>query len=56
MISQKRLEDFMAGKIPDDDLSEAEILDLQERVLNAIVMKKFSVNGGFVFGQHDTIQ
>lgn len=56
MISQQRLEDFAAGKIKDGDLSEAEVLDLQERVLAAILIKKLSLKEGLVFGQHDTIQ
>lgn len=56
MISDQRLEDFVSGKIPDEDLTEAEVLDLQERVIIAILDKKMQMHSGLIFQLHDTLQ
>lgn len=38
-MNQQRLEDWFAGKIPDDELSNSEIDWLEEAVFNAVVRK-----------------
>lgn len=55
-MTEERLEAWMAGEIEDDELTAAEVRDLQDRVNAAIVRKTLQREGAHTFPQHMTVQ
>lgn len=56
MKREERLKAWFSGELDDDDLTQAEIADLQERVYNAITKKILERDGTHTFPQHGTMQ
>ena len=55
-MTDTRLQSWFDGEISDDDLTEAEVLDLQERVFSAVTQKILERPGVHSFAEHKTLQ
>lgn len=52
----ERLKAWLSGELGDDDLTDAEWLELEDRVFNAVHKKKAASKEVSTFDVHDTVQ
>jgi len=56
MITDERLKAWFDGDIEDDELTPAEVKELERRVFSAIVQKTLANPGVHTFPDHGTVQ
>jgi len=55
-MNEQRIQDWLDGKVTDDDLTKKEVKWLEKRVFKAIAAKMLATPGKIVFCQHETLQ
>lgn len=51
-----RLDQWMAGELEDWELTDADLIELEQRVNGAIARKMLAVPGVHIFPEHPTLQ
>jgi hypothetical protein len=55
-MTDERLQAWFKGELEDDELTDNEVLALEERVFDAVARKVLSTPGVHTFPEHGTLQ